>query len=335
MTAAWHVAGAAAMAEVRARRSCLSVPGSSPRMLAKAPGLPADQVMLDLEDSVAPAAKAAARASVVAALREAAWGGKTVSVRVNAPATAWCHADIVEVVSAAGQHIDSVIVPKVASAQDVTLVAGLLRMVEEGAGLARETGIEAQIEDAAGLSAVREIAAASPRLQALIFGPGDMAASLGMPLTSIGEASPHYPGDQWHWVLMTILVAARAAGLAAIDGPFGRIRDPGGFRAAALRSYSLGYDGKWVLHPDQIAVANEVFTPTQEDFDTALAMLETYEHAAGTRHTGAVNFGGEMIDEASRKMAERLAVRGRAAGLARGKTLADFQSAWRDGRQAD
>jgi citrate lyase subunit beta / citryl-CoA lyase len=302
------------MAELRARRSCLSVPGSSPKMLAKAPSLPADEVFLDLEDSVAPDAKAGARAAVAAALTAGDWRGKTVGVRVNAVATSWCYRDIVEVAGAAGQHIDCLLLPKVEAASDVTFAANLLRMVEQEAGLPHAIGIEAQIESAQGLRAVDEIAFSSQRLVSLVFGPGDMAASLGMPSVTIGESSPEYPGDQWHAVLMRILVAARAAGLQAIDGPFGRIRDLAGLRASAARSYQLGYDGKWVLHPDQIPVVNEVFTPGKDEFGQALALLAAYAGATGAQ-TGAVSFGSEMIDEASRKMAERLAARGRAAGL--------------------
>jgi citrate lyase subunit beta / citryl-CoA lyase len=298
----------------RARRSCLSVPASSAKMLAKAPGLPADEVFLDLEDSVAPALKEQARGNVVRALRSGGWGGKTVAVRVNAVATRWCYRDIIDVAAAAGQHLHCVMLPKVESASDVTFVASLLRMVEEDHRLPHPIGIEAQIESAVALRSVHEIATASGRLETLIFGPGDMAASLGVPSTTIGETSPHYPGDQWHWVLENILVAARAAGLQAIDGPYGRIHDLDGFRASALRSRSLGYDGKWVLHPGQIAAANEVFTPGQAEFDHALAILGAHARAAGDER-GAVMFGNEMIDEASRKMAERLAASGFAAGL--------------------
>ena len=283
-------------------------------MLAKAPGLPADEVFLDLEDSVAPAAKTQARENVVRALRAGGWDGKTVAVRVNAVATRWCYRDIIDVAAAAGQHLHCVMLPKVESASDITFVASLLRMVEEEHGLPHPIGIEAQIESAVALRAVHEIATASSRLETLIFGPGDMAASLGVPSTTIGGASPHYPGDQWHWVLESILVAARAAGLQAIDGPYGRIHDLDGFRASALRSRSLGYDGKWVLHPGQITAANEVFTPGQAEFEHALAILDAYSRAAGGQR-GAVMFGSEMIDEASRKMAERLAASGRAAGL--------------------
>jgi citrate lyase subunit beta/citryl-CoA lyase len=305
------------MGKERARRSCLSVPASSAKMLAKAPTLPADEIFLDLEDSVAPSVKNESRASAIAALHQGDWSGKTVAVRVNGVATKWCYRDIADVVSAAGERVDCIMVPKVESAADVTFVANLLRMVEEDTGLARPLGIEAQIESATGLRAVHEIASSSPRLETLVFGPGDMAASLGMPSVTIGETSPHYPGDHWHAVLMTILVAARAAGLQAIDGPFGRIRDLGGFRESAVRAYSLGYDGKWVLHPGQIGIANEVFTPGQGEYDRALALLDAYQRAADEHRAGAITFGNEMIDEASRKMAQRLVVRGAAAGLNR------------------
>jgi citrate lyase subunit beta / citryl-CoA lyase len=300
----------------RPRRSCLTVPGSSPKMLAKAAELPADEIILDLEDSVAPPAKDEARANVVRVLAGGDWPGKTMAVRVNGVATRWCYRDLIDVVTGAGPRIDCVVLPKTEAAADVCFVASLLRMVEDSTGLARPIGIEAQIESAAGLQAIGEIAAASPRLEALVFGPGDMAASLGMPSTSIGEIPAGYPGDPWHWVLGTILAAARAAGLQAIDGPFGRIRDLSGFRSSAVRAYTLGYDGKWVLHPSQVGIANEVFTPGQEEFERAQDILDAYGLAGREQGLGAVAWGADMIDEASRKMAERLAVRGRAAGLA-------------------
>lgn len=317
--------------EERARRSCLSVPGSSPKMLAKAATLPADEVFFDLEDSVAPAAKEEARRNVVRALEHEDWSGKTVVLRVNGVGTRWCHLDVIEGVGAAGAGLDCVMIPKVESAADVTFVANLLRMVEDTAGLERRLGIEAQIETALGLRAIHEIAEASDRLETLIFGPADMSASLGLPVLSVGTSAAGYPGDQWHWVLETILVAARAAGLQAIDGPYGRVRDLDGYREAAVRSRALGFDGKWALHPGQVDVANEVYAPEQEQFDRALAILEAYEHATEVERLGAVMFGNEMIDEASRKMAVRLAVRGRAAGLTQRKRWADFRAEWEGG----
>ena len=308
----------------RPRRSCLSVPGSSPKMLAKAPSLPADEVFMDLEDSVAPGAKEEARGSVVQALKEGDWTGKTVVVRVNGVYTKWCYRDLIEVVENAGDFLDCLMIPKVESASDVQFVDGLLRQIEDTTGLDKHIGLELQIETATGLAGIHEIAQASDRAETLIFGPADMSASLGLPTVTAGLPMPGYPGDHWHHVLMTILIAARHAGLQAIDGPYLVIKDLDGFRNMATRSRALGYDGKWALHPGQVDVLNQVFTPTQEEFDKAEAMLEAYHHATDVEMQGAVMFGTEMIDEASRKMAEQLALRGRAAGLSRQKKLEDF-----------
>jgi citrate lyase subunit beta/citryl-CoA lyase len=308
----------------RPRRSCLSVPGSSPKMLAKAPVLPADEVFMDLEDSVAPGAKEEARGNVVQAVKEGDWTGKTIVVRVNDVSTKWCYRDVIEIVENAGQFIDCLMVPKIQDAGQVTFVAELLRQIEETTGLDRRIGLELQIETATGLKNIHEIAHASDRAETLIFGPADMSASLGLPTVTAGLPMPGYPGDHWHHVLMTILIAARDAGLQAIDGPYLVIKDLDGFREMSLRSRALGYDGKWALHPGQIDVLNEVFAPTQDEFDKAEAILEAYEHATDVQLTGAVMFGTEMIDEASRKMAEQLAQRGRAAGMSRVKTLDDF-----------
>ncbi len=308
----------------RPRRSCLSVPGSSPKMLSKAPGLPADEVFMDLEDSVAPGAKEEARANIVQAVKEGDWTGKSVVVRVNGVYTKWCYRDVIEVAENAGQFIDCLMIPKVEHASDVKFVDELLRQIEETTGLDRRIGLEVQIETATGLKNIHEIAHASDRAETLIFGPADMSASLGLPTVTAGLPMPGYPGDHWHHVLMTILIAARDAGLQAIDGPYLVIRDLDGFREMATRSRALGYDGKWALHPGQIDVLNEVFAPTQEEFDKAEAMLEAYAHATDVQLTGAVMFGTEMIDEASRKMAEQLAMRGRAAGMQRQQKLEDF-----------
>jgi len=299
----------------RPRRSCLSVPGSSPKMLAKGPSLPADEVFMDLEDSVVPLAKEEARGNVVQALKEGDWSGKTVVVRVNGVSTKWCAHDVLDVVGNAGEYVDCVMVPKVEQASDVTFVDNLLRMIEDSTGLDKRIGIEIQIETATGIRNIDGIAAASDRAETLIFGPADMSASLGLPTVTAGLPMPGYPGDHWHHLLSTILIAARHAGLQAIDGPYLMIKDLGGFREMALRARALGYDGKWALHPGQIDVLNEVFSPTQEEFDKAEAILEAYRHATEVEGVGAVMFGAEMIDEASRKMAEQLAARGRAAGL--------------------
>jgi citrate lyase subunit beta/citryl-CoA lyase len=313
----------------RPRRSCLSVPGSSPKMLAKAPTIPADEVFMDLEDSVAPGAKVEARQNIVQALKEGDWTGKAVVVRVNGVDTKWCYRDVAEVVESAGQYLDCLMIPKVEYATDVTFVDDLLRMIEDTIGLERRLGLEVQIESATGLTNIDDIAEASDRTETLIFGPADMSASLGLPALTAGLPMPTYPGDHWHYVLSRILVAARNAGLQAIDGPYLVIKDLEGFREMAQRARALGYDGKWALHPGQVDVLNEVFAPTQDEFDKAEAILDAYRDASEVRLTGAVMFGSEMIDEASRKMAERLAARGRAAGMLRVKTLGDFTA---DGR---
>ncbi|HZA60605.1 MAG TPA: CoA ester lyase [Actinomycetota bacterium] len=316
---------------VRPRRSCLSVPGSSPKMLAKGPTLPADEVFMDLEDSVAPLAKEEARANVVEALKAGDWAGKTVVVRVNGVYTKWCAHDVLHIVESAGRYLDCVMIPKVEYASDVTFVDNLLRMIEETTGLEKRIGLEVQIETATGITNVDVIATGSDRTETLIFGPADMSASLGLPTVTAGLPMPGYPGDHWHFILSRILVAARNAGLQAIDGPYLLIKDLDGFRDMATRARALGYDGKWALHPGQIDVLNEVFTPTQDEFDKSEAMLEAYRHATEVEKVGAVMFGNEMIDEASRKMAEQLATRGRAAGLSTEKTWDDFRKEWEQG----
>ena len=308
----------------RPRRSCLSVPGSSPKMLGKSSGLPADEVFMDLEDSVAPGAKEEARGNIIQALKEGDWTGKTVVVRVNGVYTRWCHRDVIEIVENAWQYLDCLMIPKVEYASDVQFVSTLLDQIEETVGIDKRIGLEVQIETATGITNIDEIATASDRAETLIFGPADMSASLGLPTVTAGLPMPGYPGDHWHFILMRILVAARNAGLQAIDGPYLVIKDLDGFREMALRARALGYDGKWALHPGQIDVLNEVFTPTQDEFDKSEALLEAYEHATGVELKGAVMFGNEMIDEASRKMAEQLSARGEAAGMTRQKTLEEF-----------
>jgi citrate lyase subunit beta / citryl-CoA lyase len=313
---------------LRARRSCLSVPGSSPKMLGKAPGLPADQVFMDLEDSVAPLAKEEARGNVIDALKNNDWGEKTVVVRINSIDTQWAADDLKTVVEAAGSYIDCIMVPKVQHAHEVMFVDHLLRMIETNTDLDKRIGLELQIETATGLKNVHEIAHASDRAETLILGPADMSASLGLPTVTAGLPMPGYPGDHWHYVLEHILIAARDAGLQVIDGPYLLIKDLDGFREMAMRARALGYDGKWALHPGQIDVLNEVFTPTQEEYDKAEALLDAYKHATEIDRRGAVMFGNEMIDEASRKMAVQFAERGRAAGMTRVKKLEDFEAEW-------
>ena len=297
-------------------------------MLTKAPGLPADQIFMDLEDSVAPLAKADARGNVIDALKNNDWGDKTVVVRINSIDTQWAADDLKTIVEAAGTYLDCIMIPKVQYAHEVLFVDHMLRMIETNVGLDKRIGLEVQIETATGLKNIHEIAHASDRMETLIFGPADMSASLGLPTVTAGLPMPGYPGDHFHWVLETILVAARDAGLQAIDGPYLLIKDLDGFREMSMRARALGYDGKWALHPGQIDVLNEVFTPTQDEYDKAEALLEAYKHATETDRTGAVMFGKEMIDEASRKMAVQFAERGRAAGMKIEKRWADFQKEW-------
>jgi citrate lyase subunit beta/citryl-CoA lyase len=289
-------------------------------MLDKARGLPADQVFLDLEDAVAPLAKPEARKNVVAALNEGDWGDKTRVVRVNDLTTEWTYRDVVEVVEGAGANLDCVMLPKVQSAAHIEWLDLTLTQIEKTIGLpVGGIGIEAQIENAAGLVNVDAIAAASPRVETIIFGPADFMASINMRSMVVGGLIPDYPGDPYHYILMRLLMAARMHDKQAIDGPFLQIRDVDAFRAVAKRSAALGFDGKWVLHPGQIDAANEIYAPAQDDYDRAELILDAYEHAtseAGGK-LGAVMLGDEMIDEASRKMALVIAAKGRAAGLAR------------------
>jgi citrate lyase subunit beta/citryl-CoA lyase len=273
---------------------------------------------LDLEDSVAPNEKVAARAKVVNAIKTQAWDDRVLCVRVNAWDTAWTYGDVIEVVGNAGTRLDEVMLPKVQSAAEVVALDLLLTQVEKNSGLpVGHIGIEAQIETARGLINVDDICAASPRLEAIIFGPADFAASIEMPVLTGGVAIPEYPGDHFHYVFSRILMAGRANGLQVIDGPFLKVRDLDALREFAMRTRMLGYDGKWALTPDQALVLNEVYSPTQEQFDRAWDILEAYRVATDENKTGAVMFGDEMIDEASRKMATKFLSRGTRAGLTR------------------
>ena len=311
---------APAATRLRPRRSCLAVPGSNPRFLEKAQGLPADQVFLDLEDACAPLVKEKARHLVVDALNEGDWGDRLRVVRVNDWTTHWTYRDVITVVEGAGANLDCVMLPKVADAEQIKALDLLLTQIEKTVGLpVGRIGIEAQIEHARGLMNVDEIAAASPRVETIIFGPADFMASINMKSLVVGEQPPGYPADAYHYILMRILIAARAHDLQAIDGPYLQIRNTEGYRGVARRAAALGFDGKWVLHPDQIAVANEIFSPTQEDYDHAELILDAYEwctsEAGGAK--GSAMLGDEMIDEASRKMALVVAGKGRAAGMQR------------------
>ncbi|HEX5189101.1 MAG TPA: CoA ester lyase [Streptosporangiaceae bacterium] len=321
------------------RRSCLTVPGSSERFITKAASLSAgaagpapDEVILDLEDSVAPAAKEQARGFVAAAIDGRSRGdqggrppwpapprGPLIAVRVNDARSPWAYRDVIEVVERAGHRLDAIVLPKVSGPGQIVWLDTLLSQVELAAGLTPGgIAVEAQIEDAAGLAAADQIAVASPRLAALVFGPADFMASLGMRSLSIGSQPGGYAGsDAFHYAHLRILIAARAAGLQAIDGPYAAIGDSAGLGSAATSVAALGYDGKWVVHPDQIGTVNAAFSPSQEEFDRAERILEAYEHAASVDVRGAVMLDGEMIDEATRKLALVAAARGRAAGRTR------------------
>ena len=305
----------------RPRRSCLAVPGSNPRFLEKAQSLPADQVFLDLEDACAPLEKEGARDKIVEALNQGDWGGKVRTVRVNDLTTHWTYRDVITVVEGAGANLDCVMLPKVQDAGQVVWLDLLLTQIEKTMGYeVGRIGIEAQIENAKGLVNVDEIAAASPRIETIIFGPADFMASINMKSLVVGEQPPGYDvGDAYHYILMRILMAARAHDVQAIDGPYLQVRNPEGFRRVAGRAAALGFDGKWVLHPDQIGIANELFAPTQEDYDHAELILDAYDYCtseAGGKK-GSAMLGDEMIDEASRKMALVVAGKGRAAGYTR------------------
>jgi citrate lyase subunit beta/citryl-CoA lyase len=299
----------------RSRRSCHAVPGSSERFLAKAASLDADEVFLDLEDAVAESEKDRARELVIAALREHDFGRTAVVVRVNGTETPHFYRDLIDVVEQAGDRLHAIMLPKVRTPGDVEMTDKLLTGIERARELpAGAIGIEAQIEDATGLLACEAIAAASPRMETLIFGPGDYSAAVGIPITTIGGTPAGYPGDHLNYVYSRLVVAARAAGIQAIDGPYAAIDDEDGLRERARLARALGMDGKWTIHPRQIPVVNEVFTPSREEWERAEALLEAYRRSTDEEGRGAAMFDGEMIDEANRKMAERLVEAGRAAG---------------------
>jgi len=284
-------------------------------MLEKAKILDVDQVFVDLEDSVAPALKTdETRAKVVTALTTAEWAARTMVVRVNAVGTPWCVDDVMLVVAGAGDALDCLMLPKVESSADVQFVDRLLEHLETKHRLSKRIALEVQIESPRGLLEIERIAIASPRIESLIFGPGDYAAAAGIPQLTVGAISETYGGDHWHYVLSKIVTVAHAYGLHAIDGPYAAIRDLDGFRTVAARSCALGFDGKWALHPDQIPICNEIYSPSETEFVRAISILEAYAEATTDQGRGAVLYGDEMIDEASAKMARSIAARGLAAG---------------------
>ncbi len=307
-------------AHPRLQRSELAVPGSQPALFLKALESAADYVFLDLEDAVAPADKEQARQNVVAGLLEHDWKarGKTIAVRINGIDTHYMYRDVVDVVEQAGHKLDVVLVPKVGVPGDVYLVDALLTQIETARRIPHRIGIELLIETALGMANVEAIAQSSRRLEAMHFGVADFAASVRARTVSIGGLNPDYPGDQWHGALVRMVTACRAYGLRAIDGPYGDFKDPDGFRAAARRAAALGYEGKWAIHPSQIAMANDVFTPPPAEVERARRILRALDEAARAGR-GAAQLDGRMIDAASARMAQNIvdmaaAIAARAAG---------------------
>ena len=304
----------------RPHRSELAVPGTNLRAMEKAPTLGADLVFLDLEDAVAPDDKVRARTNVIEALKTHDWSACSVSVRINGLDTFWCYRDVVEVVEEAGHVLDTVLIPKVGSPADVAFVATLLDQIEQERGFA-PINLHVLIETAKGMANVEAIARSRPdRMEAMVFGVADYAASVQARTTNIGGANPDYAmltdpddagvrethwGDQWHFAISRIVAACRAEGLRPIDGPFGDFNDADGYRAAARRAAALGCEGKWAIHPSQIALANEVFTPSEAEIARARRILEAMEGAA-KEGRGAVSLDGRLIDAASIRMAENL-----------------------------
>ncbi|HEU5024845.1 MAG TPA: CoA ester lyase [Spirillospora sp.] len=301
------------MPEPRARRSELATPASDEHMCAKAARSGADLVFLDLEDACAPAVKERARGVAVAALTGLDWGRTVRAVRVNGLDTPWCHDDVIEVVTGARDALDVVILPKARTARDVWWLDVLLTQLEDKLGLARRIGVEVLIEEAEGLANAVEIARASDRLEAVIFGAGDLSASLRARVDGNFDPLGDYPGDFWHYARAQVLTAARTAGVDAIDAPYPAYQDPDGYRRAATHAALLGFDGKWAIHPSQIATANEVFSPTAEEVAQARAVMEDYERAAAGG-TGAIGRDGRLVDAAHMRHAANVLRRAAPAG---------------------
>ena len=296
-----------APARQRLQRSELAVPGSNPALFAKAAASDVDYVFLDLEDAVAPGDKEQARRNVIEGLRDIDWRGlgKTISVRINGIDTHYMYRDVVDVVEQAGEHLDTILIPKVGVPADVYMVDAMVSQIEEAIGLANPIGIEVLIETTLGMANVEAIATSSPRLEAMHFGVADYAASCRARTTNIGGLNPDYPGDQWHEGLSRMLVACRAYGIRPIDGPFGDFNDPDGYMDGARRAAALGYEGKWAIHPAQIGLANDVFSPPADEVDRAHRILTALAEAAAEGR-GAAQLEGRMIDAASARMAENV-----------------------------
>jgi len=308
-------------ARQRLQRSELAVPGSNPRMIEKAFDSAADYVFLDLEDAVAPDDKVPARKNIIDALNDLDWrsSGKTISVRINSIDTHYMYRDVVEVVEQAGPNLDTILLPKVGVPADVYMLSAMLNQIETSKGFKNRIGIEVLVETTLGMANVMEIAKAGreERLEAMHFGVADYAASCRARTVVIGGLNPEYPGDQWHAGLSNMLVACRAYGLRPIDGPFGDFNDPEGYKDAARRGAALGLEGKWAIHPSQIELANDVYTPPESEVTHAQQILEALE-AAAREGRGAAQLKGRMIDAASARMAENI-VNTNAAIQAKGK----------------
>ena len=307
-------------APARLNRSELAVPGSQPQLFEKAAASDVDMVFLDLEDAVAPDEKEQARKNIIKALNDIDWGRKQMSVRINGLDTHYMYRDVVDVVEQAGERLDLIMMPKVGTAADVYAVDMMLTQIEDAKGIKDRIGLEHIIETALGMQNVHEIAAASKRNESLHFGVADYAASTKARTVGIGGANPDYSvltdadgdgnrdthwGDMWHYAIARMVVAARANGLRPIDGPFGDFSDPDGYRAAAGRAAVLGCEGKWAIHPRQLALANEVFSPSEADVTKAERILAAMAEAEAAGK-GAVSLDGRLIDYASIRQAEVL-----------------------------
>ena len=303
----------------RPRRSCLAVPGSSPRMIEKSVQLGSDQIFFDLEDAVAPDRKRDARRLVIDALNSLDFGASLRVVRINDVTTSHAYKDIVELVTSAGANLDCLLIPKVQAASQVHFVDHLLSGLETDLGLNKRIGLELLIESAAGAVNLAEIAMASSRIEVLVFGPGDYTVDLRIPRFNFGMIDPDYPGHQWHWVMSSVANHARAIGAQAIDGPYVDFSDESGYSQSALRARLLGFDGKWCVHPNQVPWANAAFSPTPEEFAYATAPLAEFAEAVA-RGRGAATYDGKLIDEASRKLAQIVIDSGAAAGLSASAT---------------
>jgi citrate lyase subunit beta/citryl-CoA lyase len=284
-------------------------------MLEKAPGFGADMVFMDLEDACAPNAKVAARGRVATMLNERTWGNTLRAVRVNSLDTIWCHDDVVEVVTAAGANLDILVIPKARSARDVWWFDVLLSQLEAKFNLKRRIGLEVLIEEAEGLENAAEIARASSRIEAIILGAGDLSASLHARVTASFQPVLTYPGDFWHYARAKVVAAARAAGVDAIDYPFPDYQDPDAYRRECETASVMGFDGKWCIHPSQVPIANEVFSPSPEEVEWALKTESVYR-AAETAGTGAISVDGQLVDAAHMRHVQITLSRARKAGMA-------------------